>query len=166
MAIEHKYGDILQSGATIICHQVNCQNVMGSGLAKQIKIQFPVVFNEYQKFCKLYQLPRNCLGKVQLVKINDKQFIANCFGQLNYGYGVKQTDYKALKKCFSDLIKYVNGRDVVYLEKSILFNPKTTTIAIPYKIGCGLAGGDWDIVKSIIEEVFKNFEGNVEIWQF
>ena len=30
-------GNILDSGADIICHQVNCRGVMGSGVAKQIK---------------------------------------------------------------------------------------------------------------------------------
>ena len=28
-------------------------------------------------------------------------------------------------------------------------------MAIPYKIGCGLANGDWNIVSKIIEETFK-----------
>ena len=35
-------GDLLESGANFICHQVNCQGVMGSGVAKQIKEQFPL----------------------------------------------------------------------------------------------------------------------------
>ena len=31
------------------------------------------------------------------------------------------------------------------------------TIAIP-KIGCGLAGGDWEKVKVIIEDVFSEYD--------
>jgi hypothetical protein len=43
-------------------------------------------------------------------------------------------------------------------------NEKRST-AIPYKIGCGLAGGDWEVVKGIIVEVFKPTELFVEIWR-
>jgi len=32
------------------------------------------------------------------------------------------------------------------------------SIAIPYKIGCGIANGDWDIVRKIIEKVFNDYE--------
>ena len=35
--IEHIKCDIFESGADAILHQVNCQGVMGSGIAKQVK---------------------------------------------------------------------------------------------------------------------------------
>ena len=34
-------GDLLKSGADIICHQVNCSNAMNSGVAKQIREKAP-----------------------------------------------------------------------------------------------------------------------------
>lgn len=37
-------------------------------------------------------------------------------------------------------------------------------VALPYKFGCGLAGGDWDIIFSIIKKEFCNC--NVEIWEY
>lgn len=39
--IEH---DLLMLDCDIICHQVNCQSVMGSGIAKQIKTKYPNVY--------------------------------------------------------------------------------------------------------------------------
>ena len=42
--IKHIKGDIFKSNADAILHQVNCQGVMGSGIAKQVKENFPVVF--------------------------------------------------------------------------------------------------------------------------
>ena len=42
------YGDLMQATEDIIVHQVNCKGVMGSGVAKQIKANFPEVFNEYR----------------------------------------------------------------------------------------------------------------------
>ena len=31
------------------------------------------------------------------------------------------------------------------------------SIAIPYGIGCGLAGGDWEIVSNIIDDVTNSY---------
>lgn len=36
----------------VICHQVNCQGVMGAGLAKQIRIRWPEVYVDYKKLLK------------------------------------------------------------------------------------------------------------------
>ena len=41
-------GNILEATEDIICHQVNCQGVMGSGLAKQIRSKWPSVFADYK----------------------------------------------------------------------------------------------------------------------
>ena len=41
------------------------------------------------------------------------------------------------------------------------------SVAIPYKMGCGLAGGDWDNeIYPIIETVFKDSPVVLEIWKF
>ena len=49
MPIQEIHGDILTpvppgSPPTLVCHQVNCRGVMGSGLALQIRERYPVVF--------------------------------------------------------------------------------------------------------------------------
>lgn len=41
--IKHIKGDIFQSSADVILHQVNCQGVMGSGVAKQVREKYPDV---------------------------------------------------------------------------------------------------------------------------
>lgn len=38
-------------------------------------------------------------------------------------------------------------------------------IAIPYKMGCGIAGGDWNTVEQIIHRVFGASDLEVEIWK-
>lgn len=40
-----------------------------------------------------------------------------------------------------------------------------TSVAIPYKLGCGLGGGDWDTVDGIIRSVFDGTDILVEHWQ-
>lgn len=126
-----KKGNILEATETIICHQVNCRGVMGAGLANQIRRNYPQVYKAYKKYAS-----PECLGKVQLVPINSKQCIANIFGQLNYGTKTVQTDYKAIARAFSVLNNRFPG----------------CSVAIPYKMGCGLAGGDWNTMLKTITE--------------
>ena len=40
---------------------------------------------------------------------------------------------------------------------------KNYQINMPYFIGCGLGGGDWNIIKVILEEEFKN--NNLILWK-
>lgn len=37
--------DLLEFKCDIFCHQVNCQGRMGSGIAKQIRNKYPIVFD-------------------------------------------------------------------------------------------------------------------------
>lgn len=123
-------GDILetrnQHGSTIICHQVNCQGVMGAGLAKQIKQRWPHVFTSYRNFL---DRSATALGHSQLVEVDENLFVANIFAQNGYGTNRRHTDYGAVAKAFDSLSLKTIRDDKVY---------------IPYGMGCGLGGGDWD----------------------
>ena len=151
--IRHIKCNIFESGADIICHQVNCQGVMGSGLAKQVREKYPKVYEEYLKWCR-EKSPKELLGKTQLVTLrhpwednpnNEPMGIINIFGQLNYGYsGNCYTDYDALKHSFKII------HDFVHLDNT------QPVLAFPYKLGCVRGGGQWEIVYQMIEETFKD----------
>ena len=51
--VSHLTGDLLvaqeELNLDVICHQVNCQGVMGSGIAKQIRDTYPIVFENYKR---------------------------------------------------------------------------------------------------------------------
>lgn len=142
--IKHIKCNIFESGADIILHQVNCQGVMGSGIAKQVKEQYPKVYEEYKKICNKNN-PHSLLGLAQSV-VTYKDYgttfrgIFNLFAQENYGYDGKcYTNYDALHSCLDFVNNYV---------------VKGTTIAIPYLMGCARGGGDWNVVYQMIEETF------------
>ena len=124
--------DILTLTGHIICHQVNCQGVMGSGLAKQIRAKYPQVYAPYRAACKA----GNALGTVLFVPVSDNNIIANIFGQDKYGRDKRYTDYAALQTAFHRVAEVARERNL--------------PIAIPYRIGCGLGGGDWTTVYKII----------------
>lgn len=100
-------GDLLNATEDIICHQVNCQGVMGSGVARQVKEKYPEVFESYKKACKEISC---LLGGVLYVSIKNKQqSIANLFAQDSYGKQGLYTDYIALQSCLNDLKHTTTG---------------------------------------------------------
>jgi len=54
------------------------------------------------------------------------------------------TDYEEMKKA----LKYIK----------LWASNNNLTIAMPYKIGCGIANGDWNKVYKIIEEIFSDYD--------
>lgn len=142
--IEIIYGNLLESNAHYICHQVNCLGVMGAGVAKQIKAKYPQVFFEYQVLCDRHKdNPARLLGSAQIMRpspMTTEPLICNLFGQVGYGCR-KQTDLPALRKA---------------CERVASLAREGEAIAMPYRIGCGLAGGDWGEVMDMLTEVFKD----------
>lgn len=136
-------GNVLQSDAQIICHQVNCLGVMGAGLALQIKNKYPSVFFNYTAFVNSTHDKTRLLGTTLFEHTEDGKIIANIFAQ----YGVSRTER---------MTHYGNLKDGLNYVKQYAIDHQLKTIAIPYKIGCGLGGGDWKIVKEIIYEIFDN----------
>lgn len=137
-------GDILKADADVICHQVNCQGVMGSGLAKQVREMYPEVFTAYKQYCNK-SFSEILLGNVQCVETHNGRIVANLFGQQHYGNdGRTYTSYPALENC----LKTISERVVKYGE----------SVAIPYNIGCGLGGGDWKVVYRMIEKAFGDYD--------
>ena len=148
-------GNILNATEDIICHQVNCMGIMGAGLAKQIKYKYPEVFKAYKELCNFHKDDlKFLLGKILKVDCHDGKKIVNMFGQYNYGTNSIQTNYTALENCFKKLFEKVSN-----------INNLNKTVAIPYKIGCGLAGGDWNVVFHMIEKVSEEYKCDVTIYE-
>ena len=142
--ITYLTGNVLNSDADVVLHQVNCKGKMGAGLALQIKNKYPFVYKQYATFCARAKDSASLLGETLIVPVSDSQCIANLFAQdgyASYGFTIRcMTDYDALRKCLKKINKEYKGRKV----------------ALPYLLGCGLAGGDWQIVEEIIKEELKD----------
>lgn len=145
----------------IILHGVNCQGVMGSGVALQIRNKYPIVYDKYISiFNKLKEEnidKRALLGTVQDVRINKDLYVFNCFTQLYYGKdnNIRYVDYEALENCLKTTIKTYNIIKLV--------NPNfKSAIAFP-KIGAGLANGEWTIIKEIIENTLGKHSEEIQL---
>ena len=141
-------GDILQAKENLICHQVNCQGVMNSGIAKSIRQKFPKVYKSYKNTVNKYieeNNINNLLGRVVGVDIGDNKWVVNMFGQFTYGYDNRQyTRTEALFECFKEVRKIA--------EKNNL------SVAIPHGVGCGLGGADWEQVENLLLIAFDGYE--------
>ena len=147
-------GDVLETPIEIIAHQVNCLGTMGAGLAKQIKDKYPQVESWYKIYCHR-RYTQTILGTGQIVCQANHTFF-NIFGQYGYGTSKRQTDYEAFKSGFKDAILKYRFMDNDYNSQ--------LKIAIPYHIGCGLAGGEWKIISKILEQLEK--EENVIFYSY
>ena len=148
MSLIYKKGDILTANENLICHQVNVDGVMGGGLAKQIASAYPEVFRYYKKFCMLYKFDYETLKGLYFdLDIRNSRSIVNCFTQKpNF-----DTDYEAIEECFKKLLE--------------LCKTHNYSISVPYKYGCGIANGDWNIVSKIFEDLSNEYGVNIVVYQ-
>jgi O-acetyl-ADP-ribose deacetylase (regulator of RNase III) len=127
--------NIFESKCTAIIHGCNAVGAFNAGLAKQIRQKYPKAYSDYISQIKLWDIESfplvNRLGWVIPSTQPDGRIILNAIIQVHYGTDRVQLNYDALNEC----LEYCAKQDY--------------TIAFP-KIGCGLAGGDWDIVREMI----------------
>ena len=140
--IHYVNGDLVEDGRyTVFCHQTNCFGTMGAGIAKQIARKYPEVKDMDRRLFRLLGADE-LFGTIRIVKCNDGRCCVNMYAQYGYGRGVNTayTDYAKLQACLNSLEEFLSNL------------PDETPVAFPYKIGCGLAGGDWTIVSEMLEK--------------
>ena len=143
-------------GISAIAHSCNTRMIMGGGIAQQIKNRYPQAYqadvdyieDEYDHNGQFKHPLGNYSKAVIESKFlpNDKGTIYNLYTQASIGTGERQVQYekfwRALKNMQEDLlfIQHETGEDQV--------------LGLPYGISCGLAGGNWGIIKAMIEDIF------------
>lgn len=154
MSFEYKKGNLLTSNCEYICHQVNCQGVMGSGIAKQIRETYPYVYTQYLALKDKMSL-KLMLGYIQIVPITATDYskhVINMFAQEYYGYDKKQyTSYAAFYNCLVKIKRWV---------------PKGATIGFPYRIGSDRGGANWDVIESMIKSLLEeDYTVEIYVWE-
>lgn len=117
----------------VLIQGVNCQNVMGSGLAKAIYTKWPFVKKQYHEFGK------QPLGTIDKLWDSTGPMIINCYTQEFYGRdaSVRYASPEAILECFLKVGKH-----------TVEYNTKR--VYLP-RIGCGLANLHWidDVMYSL-----------------
>lgn len=136
-------GSILDSQEQYIAHQCNCLTTNSAGVAR-------LIFDKYP-FSNVYK-DRMSPSEIGTIDIrgdgeNDR-FVINMFAQYYPGHSRYPESSKdgiaARKQYFQDCL------DLISKIKDI------KSIAFPWKIGCRLAGGNWDDYYSMLEKFADN----------
>lgn len=137
-------GNILDVKEGIILHQVNCQNKIGAGISGQLVANYPIIAKAYHQICERTSKAQ-LFGVSQFIRVSDTLIVGNLFAQFYYGNSVKTG------------IKYTDEKTLI---DQICYTCETHNdkiIYIPFRIGCGLAGGSWDIIyNALLEKDFNN----------
>lgn len=136
MNIENR--DLLSVTSGFIVHQVNCRKVMGAGLAKQIKLKWPIVYTSYMNNSGM-------LGSYELILVAPDLYVVNLYGQLGYGTDKKYTDYGAVSSALYQLDRQASRQPLTRLRGYF-----------PYGMGAGLGGGSWEVISELIEFYFPD----------
>lgn len=125
-------GSLLDLTEGIILHQVNTKGAIG-GLAGALRRKWPAAFAAYYTACANEDALGRFVTGVATVS-NPPLQIGHVFGQLHPG---PNTDMRAVRSGLEMAAKVITG-----------------PVYAPYKMGCGLGGGDWDEYLAALVKAF------------
>lgn len=138
--IEVVQGDVFAATGVLI-HQANCYHSMASGIAREIRERFPEAYAADTATAKgdLGKLGTFSTARVEKPG-SPLRWIVNLYSQYGYQDGDRRTSFDAM---FAGLITIREDGRFAGLD-----------FAVPSRIGCGLAGGNWGVVRAILNAVF------------
>lgn len=149
MGLDIVNGDLLAASDKFICHQCNCMSRRAAHLALDVFEAFP-----HADVYSTRAAP-DVPGAIKVLGDGkDMRYVVALFGQVYpgkpkfmTGKDTQITREGYFKSCLDKLADYV------------LFAPgRQGTIAFPWRIGCGAAGGDWDKYLDMIAKFSEGFD--------
>ena len=140
--------DLLDIRGGYLLNQVNCQGAYGSGVAGQISKKWPDVRQAYIDKVKEDGKGWHLLGEILTVPAvtvgqgYQDTNVVHLFAQDTYGSAGIHTNYNAFIAALATFKTFIRDSE--------------GCTYIPYKIGCGLGGGNWDKISKIIEFVIPD----------
>ena len=142
--ITFRRGDLFASGAQALVNPVNCVGVMGAGLARQFRDQYPAMFADYRAQCRagLYQP-----GRPRTWRRDGQRLIVNF----------------PTKRHWRDPSQLQWIRAGLTILPGILRDNAIQSIAVP-PLGCGLGGLSWPDVRGLIVEHLSGLPTEVLVY--
>lgn len=138
------HGNLLESKEKYIAHQCNCLTQSSAGIAKNIFDKYPYA-NTYSS-----RTEPDTLASIKILGDSlENRFVINMFAQY----------YPGKPKYPESKLDGILARQQ-YFYQCLLKIAKISdleSIAFPYKIGCNLAGGDWNYYYGVL----NNFANHV-----
>jgi len=151
MPIQFIAGDLFVNrlGAEAFAHGCNCQGSMGAGIATGFSNRYPEMYFEDQSRCKSRPRLFNP-GDVFFWRSTGQQSVFNLATQEHYR-GRQPASIPAVRQSL------VRMREIADIEN-------IKSIAMP-RIGAGLGGLDWNDVKSVIHDIFYEWDGRLIVYE-
>jgi O-acetyl-ADP-ribose deacetylase (regulator of RNase III) len=146
--IIYRKGDALDHKSGVLVHCTNDLGIMGGGIALAIAKKWPRVKAHYLEWYEESH-PAFCLGYIQNIKVSNKLWVCNLFGQRGIGmmYGMPP-------------VRYQSVMEGLYRLKDFMEKEKLTEV-VSGRMCCGLAGGSWQTIEKIFNKVFK--DSNIKV---
>lgn len=150
-------GNLLEmDNIDVICNENNTLGIMGGGIALQIANKWNKVKKDDIRMCHMYG--NDLLGTSIFYKIDKNRAVVNMYAQSEVGTEKRQLDYTAFGGALNQLAFKLN--------KEPYYFGDFKTVGFPKFIGCGLAGGDWDIVYTMIKDFAERVPQDIYIVEF
>lgn len=119
-----------------VAHGCNCFVTQGGGIAQELR-KFPEIYQADIDNARVGDKSKLGTYSVANVHVNNKHVatVFNMYTQFGYGVGQRFADYDAIREGFHRLNSVLESGSILYIPR----------------IGAGLAGGDWDVIKNCID---------------
>lgn len=136
MVLHEIEGDLLETEIQVIAQQCNCITKTGRGLALKIKRRFP-----WADFYSQRTEPSR-LGTIELrgSSLRRERYVVGMYAQWypgrakSRGRDTSEERHRHFQSCLNRITRLRGLREV----------------AFPFRIGCGMAGGEWEIYRAMI----------------
>ena len=143
-------GNIFRSDCESIVITVNCEGVMGAGIALDAKLRWPALFGRYNSAC--------------------------ASREIRIGHGVlvsaEEADAEINVVCFPTKDRWRNPSTIAYITagledlRNMIAERRITSVAMPH-LGCSNGGLRWSEVQPLIRRSLADIPGlRVELWRF
>ncbi len=141
------------SGPRVVAHVCNDLGRWGKGFVLAVSRRWPVAEAEYRRWYAAGRAGGFALGAVQFVPVERFVTVANLVAQrgVKWGSGGPPIRYDALPTCLGLLARHA-------IEAG-------ASVHMP-RIGCGLAGGSWDVVGPLVDEHLCGVGLRVTVYDF
>lgn len=146
---------LLNGEIDYLVHQTNCVGGFGSGIAGQIRTRIPEAYQAYIAYYNKWIDRGN--KHIPLGDLSTGGKVIHLHSQLNYGRGKRHTNYGAMASGLCNIFYLLSELESCRQDE--------ITIGLPYLMGCGLGGGEWEVVYELIEHCLAPYVKEVIIYK-
>jgi O-acetyl-ADP-ribose deacetylase (regulator of RNase III) len=160
MTISYITGDATEprvdEGLRVIAHVCNDRGGWGSGFVIALSKRWKKPEQYYRTWHRQFSSGVMSLGQLQMVPVEKNLFVANMVAQERFVSPENPVAlrYESLHQCLKRLNEWMISWWTIS-HNNMICEEKPMSVHMP-RIGCGLAGGDWDKVELLININLKH----------